>query len=79
MADCMRPVVFTATVLLAALVAAGAPTQAQTLKAVKERGTLNCGVGQGLLGFSSQVTRAIGAASTSISAARSPLPCSAIP
>jgi general L-amino acid transport system substrate-binding protein len=41
-------------VLLAALVAAGAPTQAQTLKAVKERGTLNCGVGQGLLGFSSQ-------------------------
>ncbi|WP_338699949.1 amino acid ABC transporter substrate-binding protein [Bradyrhizobium sp. 26S5] len=28
--------------------------RAQTLAAVKERGTLNCGVGQGLLGFSSQ-------------------------
>ena len=30
------------------------PAGAQTLKAVKERGTLNCGVSQGLLGFSSQ-------------------------
>lgn len=29
------------------------PVQAQTLKTVKERGTLNCGVSQGLLGFSS--------------------------
>ena len=29
------------------------PAGAQTLKAVKERGTLNCGVSQGLLGFSS--------------------------
>jgi general L-amino acid transport system substrate-binding protein len=28
-------------------------SKAQTLKAVKERGTLNCGVSQGLLGFSS--------------------------
>jgi len=36
------------------LVAGGLPVSAQTLKAVKERGTLNCGVGQGLLGFSSQ-------------------------
>ena len=30
------------------------PNGAQTLAAVKERGSLNCGVGQGLLGFSSQ-------------------------
>ncbi len=29
------------------------PSSAQTLKAVKERGTLNCGVSQGLSGFSS--------------------------
>ena len=43
-----------AVVLLALLVAGSPPVHAQTLKAVKERGTLNCGVGQGLLGFSSQ-------------------------
>src|SRR6516162_7545463 len=55
MPDCIRrPFAFTAAVLLAALVA-GSPTgRAQTLTAVKARGTLNCGVGQGLLGFSSQ-------------------------
>src|SRR5262245_28085106 len=49
----MRPFIL-ATVMLAVM-AAGAsdPGGAQTLKAVKERGTLNCGVGQGLLGFSS--------------------------
>ena len=42
------------TVVLLALVVAGSPpARAQTLKAVKERGTLNCGVSQGLLGFSS--------------------------
>ena len=29
-----------------------APAAAQTLKAVKERGTLNCGINPGLLGFS---------------------------
>jgi general L-amino acid transport system substrate-binding protein len=39
--------------LLALLFADGDPARAQTLNAVKERGTLNCGVGQGLLGFSS--------------------------
>jgi len=39
--------------LLVCVVAASLPARAQTLKAVKERGTLNCGVGQGLLGFSS--------------------------
>ncbi|MGB7835155.1 MAG: amino acid ABC transporter substrate-binding protein, partial [Xanthobacteraceae bacterium] len=32
------------------LTAAGA--QAQTLKAIKDRGALNCGVSQGLYGFS---------------------------
>jgi general L-amino acid transport system substrate-binding protein len=44
--------------LLAALLAGSPPLRAQTLKAVKERGTLNCGVGQGLLGFSSQDDKA---------------------
>ena len=54
MPDCTRrPFVLTAAMFVAMLVA-GAPAGAQTLKAVKERGTLNCGVGQGLLGFSSQ-------------------------
>src|SRR5262249_9613754 len=48
-----RAVVLCAAIL-ALLVAGNSPGQAQTLKAVKERGTLNCGVGQGLLGFSSQ-------------------------
>ena len=55
MLECARQAfVPTAVVLLALLVAASPPVHAQTLKAVKERGTLNCGVGQGLLGFSSQ-------------------------
>jgi general L-amino acid transport system substrate-binding protein len=54
MPDCLsRPALLTAAILLAMLLPGG-PGQAQTLKAVKERGTLNCGVGQGLLGFSSQ-------------------------
>jgi general L-amino acid transport system substrate-binding protein len=39
--------------LLAFIFAAGQPADAQTLKVVKDRGTLNCGVSQGLLGFSS--------------------------
>src|SRR5215470_1421983 len=49
-----RPFVTMAAMLLAMLVSGGPQGHAQTLKAVKERGTLNCGVGQGLLGFSSQ-------------------------
>ena len=54
MSDCTRlPLLFTVAMLVAALIASS-PAGAQTLKAVKERGTLNCGVGQGLLGFSSQ-------------------------
>jgi general L-amino acid transport system substrate-binding protein len=57
MPDCIsRPFIITAAILLAILVA-GSLAQAQTLKAVKERGTLNCGVGQGLLGFSSQADK----------------------
>jgi general L-amino acid transport system substrate-binding protein len=40
-------------VFLAIVVASIPPARAQTLKTVKERGTLNCGVSQGLLGFSS--------------------------
>ncbi|MBR1120270.1 amino acid ABC transporter substrate-binding protein [Bradyrhizobium lablabi] len=50
----MRPLILTAALLLAMLVAGSPSVGAQTLKAVKERGALNCGVGQGLLGFSSQ-------------------------
>src|SRR4249920_426555 len=48
--------ILTAT-LLALVVAGSYPARAQTLKAVKERGTLNCGVSQGLLGFSSMDDR----------------------
>jgi general L-amino acid transport system substrate-binding protein len=55
MPDCTRrSLVLTAAMLLAMLIAGSPPVRAQTLKAVQERGTLNCGVGQGLLGFSSQ-------------------------
>src|SRR6478735_8921096 len=46
-----RRIIFTAIML--ALFAGSYSARAQTLKAVKERGTLNCGVSQGLLGFSS--------------------------
>lgn len=55
MPDCSwRRFVLSVAILLAMLAASSAPASAQTLKAVKERGTLNCGVSQGLLGFSSQ-------------------------
>ena len=48
-----RPVILPIIALLAFVFAGGDPSRAQTLSAVKERGSLNCGVGQGLLGFSS--------------------------
>jgi general L-amino acid transport system substrate-binding protein len=48
-----RPVFLPLIMLLTLLFAGGHSVHAQTLNAVKERGTLNCGVGQGLLGFSS--------------------------
>ncbi len=48
-----RPLILRIIVLLAFVLAGGLPAGAQTLKAVKERGMLNCGVSQGLLGFSS--------------------------
>ena len=48
-----RAVLFPIIALLTVLFAGSHPAQAQTLNVVKERGTLNCGVGQGLLGFSS--------------------------
>lgn len=48
-----RPLILPLLLLLAFVLAGGLPASAQTLKAVKERGTLNCGVSQGLLGFSS--------------------------
>lgn len=55
MPDCTRrPFVLIAATLFVMLVAGSPQGHTQTLKAVKERGTLNCGVGQGLLGFSSQ-------------------------
>jgi general L-amino acid transport system substrate-binding protein len=49
-----RLFVLSAAMLLTILVVGIPLARAQTLKAVKERGVLNCGVGQGLLGFSSQ-------------------------
>ncbi|MCC8942253.1 amino acid ABC transporter substrate-binding protein [Bradyrhizobium sp. Arg68] len=54
MPDCIKRAVLSAAVLLAVFAAGSPPAHAQTLKAVKERGVLRCGVGQGLLGFSSQ-------------------------
>ncbi|VIO75709.1 Putative amino-acid ABC transporter-binding protein YhdW [Bradyrhizobium ivorense] len=54
MPDCIKRAVLSAAVLFAVFAAGSPPAQAQTLKAVKERGVLRCGVGQGLLGFSSQ-------------------------
>jgi general L-amino acid transport system substrate-binding protein len=51
----MRVSIRLAVVLVAAALAAslvGNPAAAQTLKAVQERGALNCGVSQGLIGFS---------------------------
>src|ERR1700754_2185330 len=53
MPDFNRRTVILSILALLAFVVAGLPAGAQTLKAVKERGTLNCGVSQGLLGFSS--------------------------
>jgi general L-amino acid transport system substrate-binding protein len=44
---------FSAAALIALSLVPANPSAAQTLKAVKERGTLNCGVSQGLMGFSS--------------------------
>jgi general L-amino acid transport system substrate-binding protein len=52
-----RPGILTIVTLLASVLMAAHPVGAQTLKAVKERGTLNCGVSQGLLGFSSMDDR----------------------
>jgi len=54
MANYMKRPFLAAAILVAALVAGSPAVRAQTLAAIKERGTLKCGVGQGLLGFSSQ-------------------------
>lgn len=48
-----RSIVFPIIVFLTFVFASGHPAHAQTLSAVKQRGALNCGVSQGLLGFSS--------------------------
>ena len=47
-----RSVVARLLIACAALAALAFPAGAQTLKAVKDRGALNCGVSQGLPGFS---------------------------
>jgi general L-amino acid transport system substrate-binding protein len=52
-----QAVFFAIIAWLSFVVAARHPALAQTLNAVKERGALNCGVGQGLLGFSSMDDR----------------------
>jgi general L-amino acid transport system substrate-binding protein len=57
MRDFKKRTVILPLLALLAFVLAGLPAAAQTLKAVKERGTLNCGVSQGLLGFSSMDNR----------------------
>jgi general L-amino acid transport system substrate-binding protein len=49
----IRIIITPVIALLTCVIACGHPARAQTLNAVKERGTLNCGVSQGLLGFSS--------------------------
>jgi general L-amino acid transport system substrate-binding protein len=48
-----RPRILGVTMLAAVFLVPACPSGAQTLEAVKARGTLNCGVSQGLLGFSS--------------------------
>jgi len=52
-----QSIVLLVITLLASL--AGRTASAQTLTAVKERGTLNCGVSQGLLGFSNMDERGV--------------------
>ncbi|OSJ34996.1 amino acid ABC transporter substrate-binding protein [Bradyrhizobium japonicum] len=53
MPDFRKRPILAAVMLMAMIVAGSHPVRAQTLKTVKERGLLNCGVSQGLLGFSS--------------------------
>ena len=54
MSSCMkRHIILAVSAFLASIVTGSQLARAQTLAAVKERGTLNCGVSQGLLGFSS--------------------------
>jgi general L-amino acid transport system substrate-binding protein len=48
-----RPRIFGISLLAVVFLVPVYPSCAQTLKSVKERGTLNCGVSQGLSGFSS--------------------------
>jgi general L-amino acid transport system substrate-binding protein len=55
----MMPKFKIALCVAAALLAAGTAADAQTLKAVKERGSLVCGVSQGLPGFSSRDDKGI--------------------
>ena len=54
MRNCLSRPAALAAMLLVILLAGSPPGLAQTLRAVEERGALNCGVSQGLLGFSSQ-------------------------
>jgi general L-amino acid transport system substrate-binding protein len=57
MPDFKKRTVIHPILALLAFVLVGHSACAQTLKSVKERGTLNCGVSQGLLGFSSKDDR----------------------
>jgi general L-amino acid transport system substrate-binding protein len=54
MPNCLSRSIVLAFAILVSMPVGSSPGRAQTLKAVKERGLLNCGVGQGLLGFSSE-------------------------
>jgi general L-amino acid transport system substrate-binding protein len=53
MPDFKKRAVILAAITLFAFLASSYHAHAQTLKAVKDRGTLNCGVSQGIFGFSS--------------------------
>src|SRR4029077_13815641 len=49
-----RLIIFFGVLVAFFAVFVAAPTNAQTLKAVKDRGVLNCGVSEGLYGFSAR-------------------------
>jgi len=59
MRDLAQRTIVLLAVLLTLFVASSSPVRAQTLKSVQERGTLNCGVSQGLLGFSSMDDKSV--------------------
>jgi general L-amino acid transport system substrate-binding protein len=64
-----RPIILLVIALLTFAFAGCHSARTQTLNAVKERGTLKCGVSRGLLGFPAWTTKTFGPASMSIFAA----------